>query len=160
MEKISFGGGCHWCTEAVFQNIKGVSRVDQGYVASLGADSDLSEGVILEFDPALTSLEKLIRIHLKTHNSTANHSMRYKYRSAIYVFSEMQKKEVNKILNFLIAGSQEKIITKVLAFSRFEPSDEKFRDYYLKDPEKPFCRTYIVPKIEILRNDFSEDLKN
>jgi len=100
LERISFGGGCHWCTEAVFQNIKGVCRVEQGYVASFGTESELSEGVIVEFDTKHISLETLIRIHLKTHNSTANHSMRYKYRSAIYVFSEMQKKEVNKILNF------------------------------------------------------------
>lgn len=159
LERISFGGGCHWCTEAVFQNIKGVCRVDQGYVASLRAESYLSEGVIVEFDPALTSLEKLIRIHLKTHSSTANHTMRDKYRSAIYVFSEAQENAVIKILKFIRAEFKENIITKVLTFSSFEPSDEKFRNYYLKDPKKPFCCTYIVPKIEILRNDFPEDFK-
>lgn len=154
MEKIGLGGGCHWCTEAVYQQIKGVSYVDQGFVASLGDESELSEGVILSFDPTVISLEKLIFIHLKTHSSTSSHSMRKKYRSAIYTFSQEQEEEVNKILRSL----SNKIITKVLPFATFEPSDEKFRNYYSKDPEKPFCRNYIEPKFEILRKDFPGDI--
>jgi len=159
LEKIAFGGGCHWCTEAVFQQIKGVSYVDQGFVASYGIESELCEGVIVEFDWAVISLDKLVYIHLMTHSSTSNHLMREKYRSAIYTFSKDQEVEVYSILRSLSLSFQDEIVTKVLPLSTFEPSDEKFRNYYLKDPQKPFCMNYIEPKFEIIRKQFPEDIK-
>ena len=69
-EKIGLGGGCHWCTEAVFEAVKGVTETKQGFIASEGDAANFSEAVIVVFDPEQVSLEKLIEIHLVTHKST------------------------------------------------------------------------------------------
>jgi len=71
IEKIAMGGGCHWCTEAVFQSLKGVQLVEQGFIASHGNSDKFSEGVIVHFDPHLIPLEVLIEIHLHTHQCTS-----------------------------------------------------------------------------------------
>ena len=97
LKKIALGGGCHWCTEAVFQSLKGVVSVEQGYIASLVKHSAFSEGVIVHFNANIISLKTLIEIHLYTHKSTSNHSMREKYRSAIYVFSKSQNDKVEVV---------------------------------------------------------------
>jgi len=159
LEKIGFGGGCHWCTEAVFQQVKGVHGVDQGFVSSYGVENNFSEGVIVLFDPSITPLIELIRIHLNTHSSTSTHKMRFKYRSAIYTFSNSQEQETNEILKSLNSKFPSEIITKILAFAEFKPSAEEFRNYYLKDPEKPFCRVYIEPKIKNIRKEFPDLIK-
>lgn len=158
-QKIALGGGCHWCTEAVFQALQGVCNVEQGFVASTGENSSFSEAVIVHFNPDIIPLEKLIEVHLYTHKSTSNHSMRNKYRSAVYYFEENQESELNKALEKLQVSFNEKIITRVFPFKAFRASREEIQNYYLKDPEKPFCRNYINPKLAILRNQFSEDLK-
>lgn len=157
--KIALGGGCHWCTEAVFQSLKGVENVEQGYVASTGNDKAFSEGVIVHFNDTLISLNVLIEIHLHTHKSTSAHSMRHKYRSAIYTFSEQQKVEAESILNHFQSEFKNQLITKVYAFETFKPSREAIQNYYLKNPEKPFCQRYINPKLNVLLNQFSEHIK-
>ena len=101
LTQIAFGGGCHWCTEAVFQSLIGVSQVEQGFVASIDENSGFSEAVIVHFDAAKISLAVLIEIHLHTHKSTVNHSMRAKYRSAVYTFSEAQRHVVKSQLELL-----------------------------------------------------------
>lgn len=155
MEKIGFGGGCHWCTEAVFQVIKGVHSVEQGYIKSTAPNSEFSEAVIVHFDPDEVQIFTLIKIHLQTHSSTSSHSMRKKYRSAIYTFSGMHELEVLKwITNFKKDHSN--IITKVLPFKDFKPSPEEFRNYFIKDHKRPFCRTYIAPKLKILEEKYPD----
>ena len=64
MKKIGFGGGCHWCTEAVFQSVEGVENVEQGYIASEGDASEFSEAVIVHYHSKKAFLERLIKIHL------------------------------------------------------------------------------------------------
>ena len=156
--KIALGGGCHWCTEAVFQALKGVVKVEQGYVASVDSSTSFSEAVIIHFNEAIIALSVLIEIHLHTHKSTSNHSMRDKYRSAIYYFSEAQKKEATDILNGFKNTFEEEIITEVLPFSEFKASREAIQNYYKKNPEKPFCKQFINPKLELLVNKFSKYL--
>lgn len=151
---IGFGGGCHWCTEAVFQSIKGVLKVDQGYIASVNTNEHFSEAVLVIFDPTIISLEILIEIHLLTHKSTSNHSFRKVYRSAIYYFEEKQVLEIKQIIEDVQINFNSSIITKVLPFKTFKPSREQIQNYYLKNPNKPFCRKYISPKLEILQEKF------
>ncbi|MBO6639652.1 MAG: peptide-methionine (S)-S-oxide reductase [Roseitalea sp.] len=81
--RIGFGGGCHWCTEAVFQALRGVTRVEQGFVRSEPPFDAWSEAVIVTFDPASIDLATLTEVHLRTHASTAAHAMRGEYRSAV-----------------------------------------------------------------------------
>lgn len=156
IQKIGFGGGCFWCTEAVFQNLKGVTNVAQGWIASNENNQGFSEAVIVEFDIYEIDLKTLIEIHLLTHKSTSNHSMRKKYRSAIYSFSKEQKKQAKILLELLQIGIQKKIITQVLTFETFKPTEENFQNYYTKNPEKPFCKTFIEPKLKLLLATFSK----
>ncbi|SDX82583.1 peptide-methionine (S)-S-oxide reductase [Flavobacterium degerlachei] len=96
--KIALGGGCHWCTEAVFQSLLGVVKVEQGYVASIGDNSSFSEGVIVYFNSEEISLKTLIEIHLHTHKSTSNHSMRSKYDRQFTHFLKSKDKKLSKSL--------------------------------------------------------------
>ena len=84
--KIALGGGCHWCTEAVSQSLKGVTQVEQGYLASTDRNSYFSEGVLVSYQPDVIPLETLIEIHLLTHESTSNHSFRKKNTAALFIF--------------------------------------------------------------------------
>ncbi|SDL44156.1 peptide-methionine (S)-S-oxide reductase [Salinimicrobium catena] len=152
--KIGLGGGCHWCTEAVFQAVKGVENVEQGYIASEGDAREFSEAVIVHFHPEIVSSEDLIRIHLHTHNSTSDHSFRKKYRSAVYYFSSEDEKVVKKILEKLQPEFEKKIITEVLPFKEFKPSRESLQNYYRKNPDAPFCKRFIEPKLKKVKNYF------
>lgn len=155
LAKIGFGGGCHWCTEAVFQSLKGVKKVKQGWIASGGMYSSFSEAVIVYFYPDVIPLEILVEVHLRTHKSTSAHSMREKYRSAIYVFSIAQKNEVDSILKFLQPEFDYALITKSLLYKAFKSSEENFRGFYYKNPEKSFCENFIDPKLKFLQQKFS-----
>ncbi len=139
----------------MFQSLKGVVAVEQGFVASTKENNTFSEAVIVHFKPETISISVLIEIHLLTHKSTSQHTMRKKYRSAIYIFSETQNKSVLKILETLQLKFDKPFITKVLPFKAFKTSQEQFKNYYLKNPEKPFCKTYIEPKLKLLLNRFS-----
>lgn len=99
MQRIAFGGGCHWCTEAIFQQLRGFSQVEQGWISSTHSEATTpSEAVIVHFDRSIISLDILTEIHLFTHNATSNHNLREKYRSAVYIFSDVQRKETQNIL--------------------------------------------------------------
>lgn len=154
-EKIGFGGGCHWCTEAVFDSLNGVSMVEQGWIASETPHDSYSEAVIVHFDPVIISLEILIEIHLRTHSSSSSHSMRGKYRSAIYTFNKLQR---NQALDFLLEKKQNerRIITQILPFKSFKESPEMYQGYYQKNKNKPFCTTYIDPKLRLIRERFKK----
>ena len=156
IDNISFGGGCHWCTEAVFQSLKGVTKVEQGFVSSTGEKESFSEAVIVYYNEEKISLRVLIEIHLQTHKSNSEHSMRKKYRSAVYFFNEIQQQRVIKIIDDLREEFDEKIITKALEFKSFKPSEEQFLNYYYSSPEKPFCERFIYPKLELLGQHFSK----
>ena len=153
LNKIGFGGGCHWCTEAVFQSLIGVENVQQGWIASNGENDTFSEAVIIDYDSDLIPLEVLTEIHLHTHKSTSTHSMRKKYRSAIYVFND-EEIQVSKILKVLQPKFNNNIVTQVLPFSDFKPSREEITNYYYKNPQKPFCETFINPKLKLLLERF------
>ena len=154
MIRIGFGGGCHWCTEAVFQNLRGVARVEQGFIAAKAPYDSFSEAVIVYFDPEQISLSVLTDIHLRTHASGSDHSMRGKYRSAIYVYDEAQREEAAKILAELSKEFQTPRVTQILDFAKFKASDAQFQNYYNSDPERPFCQTYIDPKLSKIRKTY------
>ena len=151
MQKIAFGGGCHWCTEAIFESLRGVSKVEQGWVNSTHKDvQSFSEAVIVHFDENSIPLDILIEIHLLTHNATSNHSMREKYRSAIYTFSKEQEKISQIILKEKQKLFDKPLITKVYPFQSFKLNKEKFLHYYKSNPDKPFCKSYIEPKLGLI----------
>lgn len=154
--KIGLGGGCHWCTEAVFQGVRGVNQVDQGWISSIGHNSEFSEAVIVHFNRKEVSLQDLIKIHLETHSSASVHSMRAKYRSAIYYFELAHRIEIEKILSREQDNRIDNIITQVLPFSDFKLNKESYLNYYLKNPDAQFCQRYIAPKLDHLEKNFGD----
>jgi peptide-methionine (S)-S-oxide reductase len=154
--KIGLGGGCHWCTEGVFSSLTGVCHVNQGWIASTGENSVFSEAVEVTFDPKIISLATLIEIHLYTHACTANHSMREKYRSAIYCYDQHQPQKALEYLALLQQGFDNNIITQVLPFDAFKDNKAEFTNYLFNAPDKPFCQRYIHPKLQLLLQRFSK----
>jgi peptide-methionine (S)-S-oxide reductase len=156
MEKIGFGGSCHWCTEAIFQSLKGVSQVQQGWIASEGTATNFSEAVIVIFDLTLISLETLVDVHLHSHSCTSEHSMRSKYRSAVYTFNDDQVPVVQRAIGNLQADFDELIITQIMPFNAFKLNTEQYLNYYYNDPEKLFCQNVVKPKLRLLLERFGE----
>ncbi|MAP55354.1 peptide-methionine (S)-S-oxide reductase [Altibacter sp.] len=150
-KKIGFGGGCHWCTEAIFQQLNGVHDVLQGYIAATNEFASYSEGVIVTYNPKAISLAHLIEVHLHTHKATVSHSFRKKYRSAIYYFEEAQAAISKAAIVDLQRQFQNPIITKVLPFNQCTPSRKSLQNYYKKNPTAPFCERYILPKLVVLK---------
>jgi len=151
VQKVAYGGGCHWCTEAIFQSLIGVNKVEQGWVSSSHPDGTVpSEAVIVHFDTSLISLETLTEIHLFTHNATSNHTFRQKYRSAIYTFSALQYVETQIIVEVKQKLFEKPLVTKVYPFGNFRLNEEQYLNYYKRNPEKPFCQVRIEPKLKIL----------
>ena len=153
--KLGLGGGCHWCTEGVFESLIGVTKVNQGWIASNGEHSGFSEAIEVYFEPAIISLSDLIEIHLYTHASRSNHSMRTKYRSAIYVYDNIQLKQALHILDVFRTDFDEAIITQVYAFKSFRKNIIELQNYFYSAPQRPFCQTYIQPKLELLLTRFN-----
>ena len=156
--KIGLGGSCHWCTEAIFQSLKGVIHVSQGWIGSEDDSAEFSEAVIVEFNPELISLENLIEIHLHTHSCTSEHAMRSKYRSAVYTFSDDQAILAKQTIDMLQKAFEEPVITKVIPFKSFKLNNQQYLDYYYNNPDKPFCKTFIDPKLKMLLTRFSKNI--
>ncbi len=152
--QITLGGGCHWCTEAVFQSLSGVIKVEQGFAQSAPPYDSWSEAVRVSFDPEKISEEQLVRVHLHTHAATKAHSMRGKYRSALYFLNHNhsnnhnQQQRLTEILTVLGNEFPEPLITQILPLEGFKASPAEYQNYYQTDPERPFCQLYIAPKLE------------
>lgn len=159
MERIGLGGGCHWCTEAMFQSLIGVIHVEQGFIAAPAPDDSLSEAVIVSFDPAAIALADLIGVHLATHSSTSAHALRSRYRSAIYAFAAAQGQRAQSALDRHASQTGLRFVTQVLDFGRFAPSAPRYHNYYASNPARPFCQTHIDPKLALLRQSHAALIK-
>lgn len=154
--QLGFGGSCHWCTEAIFQSLRGVTSVEQGWIASRPPDDTPSEAVRVTFDPSVIDLETLICVHLYSHSSTSLHSMRNKYRSAVYVIDDQQTTQAQNAIAAIQPEFDQPIITRVLPLATFRLNDEQYLNYYASDPNRPFCRTIIEPKLAEIAERFEE----
>ncbi|TCP67890.1 peptide-methionine (S)-S-oxide reductase [Sphingomonas sp. PP-CE-1G-424] len=156
MEKIGFGGGCHWCTEGVFQALKGVYQVDQGFIQSEAPWDTWAEGVLVSFDPAAISLATLAEVHLRTHSANGTYSPGGRYRSAIYVVDAEQRETAAQTIARFASQSGKGPRTLVLPLVGFRPSEARYQNYYRTDPDRPFCRRYIDPKLDYIRHHFAD----
>ncbi|MCW8329905.1 N-acetyltransferase [Photobacterium sp. SDRW27] len=154
LQRIGLGGSCHWCTEAIFRSLNGVTRVSQGWLSSAG-DNCFSEGIVIEYDEQVIDLQTVIEIHLHTHSCTSMHALRERYRSAVYVFEPAQKQAAQECLTTLQQEFEQPLITRVLDYQAFEPSRVQIQDYYYSNPQKPFCINQITPKLQKLLETFS-----
>ena len=158
--QLGFGGGCHWCTEAVFDQLKGVSKVQQGWIKSAPPHDSYSEAVMVDYHREVISEEILIQIHLLTHAAKSNHAMRTKYRSAVYFVDEDKEIQLNEILQNLEVQNDEAYMTKVLPLVDFQSNEEQFLNYYKSRPNAPFCQRHIEPKLRLLMERFGGNMKN
>lgn len=150
IKKIGLSGTCYWCTEAIFLSLRGVTKVEQGWLSSVGEHNWFSEGIIVTYIPAIISLKNIIAIHLHTHSSTKDHTMRNKYRSAVYAMDPYQITEIKHNLALLQHEFEQPLITRAYTFNQFKLSDKAMQNYYYSDPQRPFCENIITPKLKKL----------
>ena len=147
MAKVGFGGGCHWCTEGVFQALRGVTQVDQGFLQSVAPADTWAEGVIVTFEPSAIGLETLSEVHLRTHSATRARSVQNKYRSAIYIFDESQRAEADEAIRGFAEETGKPVHTLVLPFAGFKASDVNRRSIgtpYRRAKGTPLLRWWVV----------------
>jgi peptide-methionine (S)-S-oxide reductase len=164
-EEIVLGGGCFWCTEAVLNTIEGVVRATPGYSGGstdnpnynqvCGGSTGHAEVVLVEYEPDKVSLEDLLEVFFLTHDPTTLNrqgaDVGTQYRSVILYNSEDQKKRVEDFIGKIAGDYDQPIVTEVKRLERFYPAEEYHRRYFEKNPNQPYCRAIISPKLAKLR---------
>lgn len=165
IKKIALSGSCYWCMEAIFQSLKGVIDVDQGWITTKHApctdfDEAVSyeaisyEAVVVEFDSNVIPLDVLIDIHIHTHSSTYEHALRERYPSAVYAYHQEDFVEIENILAEKKNSFEAPLLTQTRMAGQFKPSKQSMQDYYYNNPDKPFCQTIINPKLQKLMQQY------
>ncbi|MBN1289116.1 MAG: peptide-methionine (S)-S-oxide reductase MsrA [Actinobacteria bacterium] len=164
-ETIILGGGCFWCTEAVFSMVKGITGTTVGYAGGTEVDPDYesvcggstghAEVVSVTFDPGQVSLEELLELFFASHDPTTLNRQGAdtgtQYRSLILLTHDSQKTKVEGYLNKAQADFDNSIVTEVAELGTFYPAEEYHQDYYEKNPDAPYCSSVISPKVEKIR---------
>jgi len=175
MEVATFAGGCFWCTEAVFSQLKGVEKVESGYSGgklenptyeqvSTGTTGH-AEAVQITFDPDAISYKEMLEIFFSTHDPTTLNrqgpDVGTQYRSIIFYHNDEQKaiaehviKEMTEEKNF-----DAPIVTQIEPFKAFYEAEDYHRDYFKRHPEQQYCRLVIAPKIAKLQKLYMSKLK-
>ena len=173
--KATFGNGCFWCTEAVFQRLKGVHSVTSGYSGGSVKDPTYrqvctgttghAEALQITYDPASISYEELLEVFWQTHDPTTlnrqGNDVGTQYRSVIFYHSDKQKElaqEYKKKLNVSGAFAQP-IVTEIVPFTEFYRAEDYHQNYFNEHPDEPYCRIMITPKLEKLKKVFHDKLK-
>jgi peptide-methionine (S)-S-oxide reductase len=176
MEEIAvFGGGCFWCTEAVFSELRGVLSVMPGYAGGktpnptyeqvcTGATGH-AEVTRIEFDPKEISFENLLTVFFATHDPTTLNrqgaDVGTQYRSAIFYTSNAQKSAAETFIKKLHDSDPtgKPVVTEITPLDKFYPAEDYHRDYFRNNPNQPYCQLIIEPKVEKLQKEFAELLK-
>lgn len=175
-EVITFGAGCFWCVEAVFEELKGVEKVISGYSgghvekpsyrAVCNGTTGHAEVTQVYYNPKEISLEELLEVFFQTHDPTTlnrqGNDVGTQYRSAIFYHNDEQKKIAEKIKAALNAAEvfPNPIVTEVTMFKNFYEAENYHQDYYELNGNQPYCKYVILPKMEKLHKLFADKLKN
>jgi peptide-methionine (S)-S-oxide reductase len=175
LDSVILAGGCFWCTEAVFQRLRGVTEVLPGYAAShvpnpsyqavCTGKTGAAEAVKVTYDPAVISYEKLLEVFWHLHDPTTlnrqGHDVGTQYRSAIFYQNEEQKQLALKSKEELDKSGayHDPAVTEISPFTNFYPAEDYHRDYYDNNPGQGYCRMIIDPKIRKLFKDYQSELK-
>lgn len=176
LESIILGGGCFWCTEAVFQRLEGVEKVVSGYAGGIVEEPTYrqictgttghAEVIQVFFDPGKVSLEQLLEVFWATHDPTTLNrqgaDVGPQYRSAIFYLNEEQKQLSERMKKELNEASvfDSPIVTEITAFSNFYPAENYHQDYYNFNGMQPYCQFVVRPKVEKLKKYFADRMKN
>jgi peptide-methionine (S)-S-oxide reductase len=171
-----FGGGCFWCTEAVFNSLKGVSTVMPGYSGGTVANPSYEqvstgntghvECTKVEFDPKIISFKDLLNVFFHTHDPTTlnrqGNDIGNQYRSVIFYITEEQKNIATAFLQELENNHayDKPIVTKIELLSKFYDAEGYHQKYYENHIESRYCEMVIAPKLEKLQERFAELVKN
>lgn len=174
-EVATFAGGCFWCTEAIFQEVKGVEKVVSGYTGGFiknpayrevcNGTTGHAEAIQITFNPELVSYEDLLEIFFGTHDPTTLNrqgaDVGTQYRSEVFYHSEAQKEKAEQYIQWI---EKEKlysnpIVTKVSPASEFYAAEDYHQDYYSQNSQQGYCQMVIAPKLEKLRKYYRSKLK-
>jgi peptide-methionine (S)-S-oxide reductase len=165
-----FGGGCFWCTEAIFQNLRGVLNARPGYAGGELAEptyEQVSSGKTghaevtrIEFDPSIISYDDLLTVFFATHDPTSlnrqGNDIGTQYRSIILYFDDEQRAAAEAYIKQLNTDSDKPIVTEVKPLGDFYEAEDYHRNYFLSHQDEPYCRFVIGPKLEHLRKKFHD----
>jgi len=172
-QEAIFGGGCFWCTEAIFKSLKGVSSATPGYSGgnvenptyeqvSTG-ETGHAEATKIEFASDVISYRELLTVFFATHDPTTlnrqGNDVGTQYRSAIFYKDEAQKNEAGEFIKRLNVETGDKIVTELIEFEKFYPAEDYHKNYYETHRNQPYCELVIAPRLEKLREKFRELLK-
>src|SRR6185312_11844627 len=174
-ETATFANGCFWCTEAVFQRLKGVEKVTSGYTGGhvenptyeqvCNKNTGHAEALQIQFDPQQISFDELLEVFWKTHDPTTlnrqGNDVGPQYRSAIFYHTQEQKQKAQKYKQALNESHvfDAPIVTTIEPFTVFYPAENYHSNYYNRNPSQPYCYYVIKPKVEKLGKVFADKLK-
>jgi peptide-methionine (S)-S-oxide reductase len=175
MQLATFGGGCFWCTEAVFQEVKGVEKVVSGYsggqVPGKPTYREICSGLTghaeviqVIFDAHVISYEKILIIFMTTHDPTTLNRQGAdrgtQYRSVIYYHNENQKRIAEKVLKEMASFFENDIVTEISKLGVFYEAEGEHQNYYKNNQEQGYCSFVITPKLVKLRKLHADKLKS
>jgi peptide-methionine (S)-S-oxide reductase len=174
-ETATLGGGCFWCTEAVFTELRGVAKVESGYsggkIANPGYQDVCSgrtghaETIQVTFDPMEISYKDILHIFFTTHDPTTPNrqgaDVGTQYRSVVFYHNDEQRKIAEEVIKEVNAEKVWKrpIVTELAPFKAFYKAEDYHQRYFEKNPDAPYCQVVIEPKIAKLRQHYWEKLK-
>ncbi|MEM1068723.1 MAG: peptide-methionine (S)-S-oxide reductase MsrA [Planctomycetota bacterium] len=171
----TLAGGCFWCTEAVFEQMEGVSDVVSGYIGGhvanptyeqvCGKKTGHAEAVEIRYDPSKTEFEELLKVFFKTHDPTTLNrqgaDVGPQYRSAIFFHSEEQKKAAEKFIEKLNESDEydRPVVTTLEKATTFYPAEEYHQDYFRLNPYAPYCQAVVKNKVRKFNREFGDKIK-
>jgi peptide-methionine (S)-S-oxide reductase len=174
-EVATFGSGCFWCTEAVFQQLKGVQKVVSGYSGGAmpnptyeqvcGGATGHAEVIQVTFDPAVVSYPELLEVFWRSHDPTTRNrqgnDVGTQYRSAVFYHSDRQRELAERYKAKIDAAGVfgAPIVTEIVPFTTFYPAEGYHQNYYADNSRQPYCQAIIGPKLDKLKKVFGEKLK-
>src|ERR1700676_1333278 len=175
IQKITFGNGFFWCTEAIFQTLKGVRSVTSGYMGGhtknptymevCNGDTGHAEVVDLEYDADELSFDELLLIFFKTHNPTTlnrqGNDVGTQYRSAIFYYNDVQKQQAEAMIKRLTNEKvfDRPIVTEITPAGEFYKAEDYHQNYFNNNPGNPYCSAVIQPKLYKFAKEFTEKIK-
>lgn len=174
-EIATLAGGCFWCLEAVFDEMKGVESVDSGYIGGsspnptyeevCSGETGHAEAVQLTFNPKVVSFKEILEVFFAIHDPTTlnrqGNDVGTQYRSAIFYHSPEQKSVAEQVIANLNTARvyDNAIVTEVVPASRLYSAEDYHRDYFRRNPGQPYCTYVVGPKVAKFRKNFLEKLK-
>lgn len=174
-EAATLAGGCFWCLEAVFDDMKGVESVESGYMGGknknptyeqvCGGDTGHAEVVQVTFDPSAVSFKEILQVFFVIHDPTTinrqGNDAGTQYRSAIFYHSDEQKAAAEQVIAEITKAGlyRDRIVTEVAPASTFYVAEAYHQEYFARNPYQPYCQAVVAPKVAKFRKHFIERLK-